>query len=554
MKMGRNEPCFCGSGKKYKKCCIDSPMRRVSNVNTIPIEDSISNFEYIEGNAEKLESIISRYSINDISVAVFCINSWAKNRSALAQALTLNQALSNTKSFGNKSIKEYSEFEKLFNEISPYLQITYMEDYTLSDFGQIKIKVFGEYYSVILGTGHEQVYATMSFISELADILDKREDVKAVFEYNSMVIDTLAKNNVIPSSDDYNIVYELPSEEYWKAVTYLFKSKEYSIQKDKVFKIMGYQKCPIEMRHFFVNKDKCYPLFNTSIVVDLYKKLLSIATVEEYQRHIKQTLEKLLESNFNSFENARSRVLIAPKIYDKRTGRPSTNNTLAFMTINKDRVLVAINKGSFDNDEIIDSEIRAFKLLHQSNQLQLRETYYRKELNGGYAFDTLAQMPVHFLLIEAFTDISTFGMLFNEQGDHFSCSALDMIYMLGFMDNFNEFIDFFDYDMKEKAQIMAFGGKSSLFFSWKSAHQQIATGAIEYDLISLSYGHADSYVYEYYTKNLANFPFNLNSSLFDNPLSWKVKPDDFEYSSFEHKGHQGLIGKGKKLVTRHFFF
>ena len=23
MKIGRNEPCPCGSGKKYKKCCID---------------------------------------------------------------------------------------------------------------------------------------------------------------------------------------------------------------------------------------------------------------------------------------------------------------------------------------------------------------------------------------------------------------------------------------------------------------------------------------------------------------------------------------------------
>lgn len=22
-KMGRNEPCFCGSGKKYKKCCSE---------------------------------------------------------------------------------------------------------------------------------------------------------------------------------------------------------------------------------------------------------------------------------------------------------------------------------------------------------------------------------------------------------------------------------------------------------------------------------------------------------------------------------------------------
>ena len=22
-KMGRNQPCFCGSGKKYKKCCLN---------------------------------------------------------------------------------------------------------------------------------------------------------------------------------------------------------------------------------------------------------------------------------------------------------------------------------------------------------------------------------------------------------------------------------------------------------------------------------------------------------------------------------------------------
>ena len=22
-KIGRNAPCFCGSGKKYKKCCLD---------------------------------------------------------------------------------------------------------------------------------------------------------------------------------------------------------------------------------------------------------------------------------------------------------------------------------------------------------------------------------------------------------------------------------------------------------------------------------------------------------------------------------------------------
>ena len=24
-KVGRNEPCLCGSGRKYKKCCLDKP-------------------------------------------------------------------------------------------------------------------------------------------------------------------------------------------------------------------------------------------------------------------------------------------------------------------------------------------------------------------------------------------------------------------------------------------------------------------------------------------------------------------------------------------------
>jgi len=27
-KIGRNEPCFCGSGKKFKKCCINKEKRK----------------------------------------------------------------------------------------------------------------------------------------------------------------------------------------------------------------------------------------------------------------------------------------------------------------------------------------------------------------------------------------------------------------------------------------------------------------------------------------------------------------------------------------------
>lgn len=554
MKIGRNDPCPCGSGKKYKKCCINKPIRKVSNVNIVPIEDSMSDYEYIQATSKKLERIISRYNIDDVTRAIYCINSWANNRSALAQALTLNQAISNAKKFGNQNIKEYSEFKAFFDAIAVYLPITNREDLTLNDSGEVKIIVDGETYPVILGTGHEQVYAVMNFLPVLAKVIEMTDDLKAILRYNRKIINELAGSNISSSDENYNITFELPSEHFWQAVNSLFDSKEFSEHTKRVFQIMGYKKCPIEMRHFFVYMGNCYPLYNTSILVDFYKRLLSLATKEEYYRHINLTIGELIENTFNFSNNTRSRVLIVPRIFDRNTGKPYTDNHLAFMTVSGGRVLIAINKGDFDSDDSIDAEIHAINLLHERNQLRLCETYYRKELHGGYAFDVPAEMSIQFLLIEPFTDISAHGAFLGEAGERFLCSALDLIYIIGFMEDFDELLDFIEYDRTEKAQIISFGGKSYLFFTWKNAHHNIASGAIEYNLISVSHGTADDYVFEYYVKDLANYPFGLQSKMFANPLSWKVKEGDLGYSHFEHKGCFGFGGEGKMIGCSTFLF
>lgn len=221
MRVGRNDPCPCGSGKKYKKCCMDNSIRKVSKVNTIPIENSVSEFEYIEATSKKLEQIISLYNIVDVTRAIFCINSWANNRSAMAQALTLNQAISNTKGFGNQNIKEYSELKTFFDAIIPHLPITSREDLTLNDFGEVKIIVDGETFPIILGTGHEQVYAVMNYLPVLARVVEMTVDLKAVLCYNRKIINSLAGSNTSSSNDNYNITFELPSEQFWKAVNNL---------------------------------------------------------------------------------------------------------------------------------------------------------------------------------------------------------------------------------------------------------------------------------------------------------------------------------------------
>ncbi len=47
-KIGRNDPCPCGSGKKYKKCCIDLD---ISFEHTPPLRDNENKtFEFIESN------------------------------------------------------------------------------------------------------------------------------------------------------------------------------------------------------------------------------------------------------------------------------------------------------------------------------------------------------------------------------------------------------------------------------------------------------------------------------------------------------------------------
>ena len=48
MKIGRNEPCPCGSGKKYKKCCLNKPAQTGTLVYTELDQLSNSVLTYIK--------------------------------------------------------------------------------------------------------------------------------------------------------------------------------------------------------------------------------------------------------------------------------------------------------------------------------------------------------------------------------------------------------------------------------------------------------------------------------------------------------------------------
>ncbi len=72
-KIGRNDPCHCGSGKKYKKCCLekDEKERYLKTLNKLNenIEDSAESSDELEENESYIDSedVIENEELNNYS-------------------------------------------------------------------------------------------------------------------------------------------------------------------------------------------------------------------------------------------------------------------------------------------------------------------------------------------------------------------------------------------------------------------------------------------------------------------------------------------------------
>ena len=177
MKIGRNDFCPCGSGKKYKKCCLLKGIRYGMERCYDFLNQVESNFRFKNKNEKELKEIFEEYILSDLVKAVFCINLWRKNRSALEQSLYLNDLLVGCSGKGKRQINNYTDFVELFERISKNIKITPYNDFIIDDYGEVFINHQGKSYPVITGTGHQQVYPALRYMQTLSSILDKKQDL-----------------------------------------------------------------------------------------------------------------------------------------------------------------------------------------------------------------------------------------------------------------------------------------------------------------------------------------------------------------------------------------
>lgn len=549
MKIGRNEPCPCGSGKKYKKCCLLTKAQ--APTASVPFAGE-TDFSYIIPNAEKLYARIKDYAFQDLIVAAFCLNLWRRNRSALAQALTLHLALSMDKPFGSLCIKEYSDLQSFFSKIADLVPITVMEDYIIDDYGEVFINHNETSYPIIIGTGYLQVYSMVRYLQTLARIHDVEEDFCSILEYSKTIIEFTKETN-IPNVDQ-EIVYELPSEEFWITIRALFENTAFQKQAQVVSRIWGDCDGPIERKSFVKRNDAYYPLLNYGMLTDYYKMLLSSASESERHDHIIETIHSLLENTFNFSENPPNRVLINPIVMSNDLKTKIVDKGLIFATATKNNIIIALDQSAFSKKSSFSDTIYKIEQELVKDELCIIEPYLRDPTKGHCGLKLSASVEIVYILVEPFTDIASHASWFEDRAEKwFDCTAIDLLYFIGFSENFDELVSFIHSDYSDETKIIAIGGKSNHFFSWKLSHRNIVSGAIEPNMIHLDFNETEKSTYEFFADTMREFP-KTGKGVVQDPLNWAAKDDALGYISLHHKGCYGFGGNIKRLNDNTYVF
>ena len=186
-------------------------------------------FPTIRMKIDRLLKITNEYQFNDLVKAVYCINLCINNRSVLESCLALNACLIEYEEKGSKRIGTYDEFKGFFGKIYDVMKPGIADDYTVEDFGEVQLRYNDKFYRVIIGTGHNNVYACLNFLPTLARNISREEELCLALEYVSGTIDYFIEENKNDGVVEKRFV--LPTEILFYKVQKFFKEevKKYDI-------------------------------------------------------------------------------------------------------------------------------------------------------------------------------------------------------------------------------------------------------------------------------------------------------------------------------------
>lgn len=499
-------------------------------------------FPAIRMKIDRLLKITNEYRFDDLVKAVYCINLCINNRSVLESCLALNACLVEYEESGSLRIETFDEFKSFFDKIYNVMKPGVADDYTVEDFGEVRIRYNDKFYRVIIGTGHNNVFACLNFLPTLARKTSHEKELGLALEYFSGVIDYFIEENRNDGIIETRFV--LPSQELFYKVQKFFKEecKKYNIL--ELDSLIKNDKTTIEKSHFVCRKDNIYPLYNVSLLIDLY----DIWENEiDFKEQISVANAGIIDRIYSLFETDRSNVclMFAPAMIFPNQKYDTAQRTYTFMAKASCGVIVAINADEYETGQL-EKEIEHIEEYHKNGMLQIAETHNRFGENRLRGLHIPADVPIEYLIYDSFMNPNQIYMSMGEVGKKKIkvCTALDVIYYLNFMDDIYELFEYLSYSRERDYEIsFGFGSDAALYFIWKNQGRYIAKGAIVFNMLNVGYDTENEAVFDYFKEELKDYPFHMEDYLFKEPFSWKIKKIDlglYEYTAKHGIGFGGI--------------
>lgn len=543
---GRNDPCLCGSGKKFKKCCLN----RKNSPHLSSPQIFESNYPDIESNAQKAMEILQKYDEYDAFFVVFCMNAWANNRSNFETAFALHKALLTIRVFGTERIDDYQTFHDIVKKLIVCYPVSVDWDYVVNDFGEVKLWFFDRFYPVLIGTGHQQVYTTLSFLPYIAAAVDKMNLVKRCLVFGERIFSGLADSNI--RNKEHECLFECPSQDFFDAAKSLYQELVSDIDSQLV-DCFGNPNMPIERLHFISRNGNSYPLFNASLLIDCYSYLLSNADKKTRINHVNYMLHDLL-SYYHEDQIGDIPTVLHP-IGRILEGKRVSKETYLFLAKHNHRIVMAICADDISIGEVED-EIRLIKATHSEGHLAFCEKKSRSNTNGQLCCLVKPEDELNIIAFDSSTDITQARIQLVERDEEaYHCSALDLASMLIFAEDILE-IDRYTCGewQDEGTQAFSFSGRSSEFLIWKQRGFFISPGALTYNMVSFDNNTEELFLLEKYETDFIGYPFAIRDSLFQSPFAWHIKPYYNGFTDYQSKASPKFGGYGKLLSNGGFLF
>ena len=509
-------------------------------------------FPTIRMKIDRLLKITNEYQFNDLVKAVYCINLCINNRSVLESCLALNACLIEYEEKGSKRIGAYDEFKGFFGKIYDVMKPGIADDYTVEDFGEVQLRYNDKFYRVIIGTGHNNVYACLNFLPTLARNISREEELCLALEYVSGTIDYFIEENKNDGVVEKRFV--LPTEILFYKVQKFFKEevKKYDIL--ELDSLMMSEGTTIEKSHFVCREDNIYPLYNVSLLIDLYDIWENKI---DFKEQISVANEGIIDRIYSLFEMDRSRScsIFAPAMIFPEQKYDSSQRTYTFIAKASRGVVVALNADEYEEGQL-EKEIANIEKYHKSGTLHIAETFNRFDKSGLRGIHIPADMPIEYLIYDSFMNPNQMHMSLGEEGKkRKTCTALDVIYYLNFMDDIDELFEYLSYsNEKDYESSFGFGSDAALYFTWKNQGRYIAKGAIIFNMVDVGYDTENEAVVDYFKEELKDYPFHMRDYLFREPFSWKIEKRDFDTYEYTVKHGMGFGGIYLPLPQKNYVF